>query len=211
MDFEVWVLFLFSYLAITLVPGPNVLLVLKNSYQFGYFAAALTIFGNLFCQLLIIMAISFGTGALLVSFPKVFLIYKIIGGGYLVYLGIKMIMSKTNDQALGNKFGEAVKRPSNFSIIANAFVISLANPKTVIFLSAFLPQFINSSTSLPLQFSTMFLTISMIVSAVHLSYCLVSAVFAKRFATPWLKTLLSKLAGIAFISFGGRIIVGRNP
>ena len=207
MTFELWIVFFTAYLVITLIPGPNVLLVLRNAHHSGYLAAISTIAGNLSCQLLVIIAVAFGAGALLVSLPTVFLIYKVIGGGYLVYLGIMILFRKTNEQEPLLSCKARPDKPNYLKTYKSGFVISLANPKTIIFLSAFLPQFISPSTSLAPQFTVMFITISAIVLAVHLAYCIVSNHLSRKLLRPYLKVLLSKFSGIVFISFGGKIML----
>lgn len=96
MTFHLWTLFFLAYLVTTLSPGPNVLLVLKNSIQFGWKSAFITIFGNLTCQFLIVCLVALGVGALLQTLPVWFVVMKILGGSYLIYLGIKALRSKKN-------------------------------------------------------------------------------------------------------------------
>lgn len=60
MSLDTWVMFFLAYFVVTLSPGPNVLLVVKNSIQYGIGSAFSTILGNLFCQLLIVSLVGIG-------------------------------------------------------------------------------------------------------------------------------------------------------
>jgi len=199
MQLETWLLFFIAYLVVTLSPGPNVLLVVKNALQVGYKAAILTILVNLFCQLLIIIAVAFGAGALLAKSPMLFFSLKLMGGSYLIYLGLKGLINKPTAAS------EVVTLSTPFScykIAKQAFLVSASNPKTVIFLSAFLPQFITTESSIGGQFTMMFLTICLIVMTVHLGYSYLAKNINTRFSGFKSKPLFSKLTNSAFIAFG---------
>ncbi len=200
MNFEAWLLFVVAYLAVTLSPGPNVLLVIKNAVKYGYKVASLTILMNLICQLLIITLVAFGAGALLVKSPMLFFALKIIGGAYLIYLGITGLLTKNKVADINKE--QPIKQLSYKKISKEAFLVSASNPKTVIFLSAFLPQFISPEASITLQFSIMFLTISLIVTTVHLAYSYIAKNINNKWSGLKAKPIFSKITNSAFIAFG---------
>ncbi|EPM7825270.1 LysE family translocator [Vibrio fluvialis] len=90
MSIELWVMFALAYLATTLTPGPNVLLVLKNAVQYGWRTTFVTVLGNLSCQLIIVCLVALGVGELLSKTPIWFFVMKVLGGAYLIYLGLKL-------------------------------------------------------------------------------------------------------------------------
>ncbi|WP_045595208.1 LysE family transporter, partial [Vibrio vulnificus] len=69
MSLETWVMFFLAYLIVTLSPGPNVLLVVKNSVQYGAWSVLATVFGNLICQLIIVGLVAVGVGEVLARLP----------------------------------------------------------------------------------------------------------------------------------------------
>ncbi len=79
MNFEMWLVFSLAYLVTTLSPGPNVLLVLKNSIQLGWRSAFITVLGNLSCQFLIVCLVAVGVGKLIQELPFWFEAMKLIG------------------------------------------------------------------------------------------------------------------------------------
>lgn len=204
MNLETWLLFFIAYLVITLSPGPNVLLVVKNAVRYGYKVASITILMNLICQLIIITLVAFGAGAILVKSPMLFLSLKVIGGAYLIYLGVKGLLTKVESTIVND---EQLTQPFSYAnVCKEAFLVSASNPKTVIFLSAFLPQFISSDIAISLQFTTMFLTICAIVMMVHLAYSYVAKNVDKKWSGLKSKPIFSKITNSAFIAFGCSVL-----
>jgi threonine/homoserine/homoserine lactone efflux protein len=200
LNFETWLLFFIAYLVITLSPGPNVLLVIKNAVKYGYKAASITILMNLICQFIIITLVAFGAGTLLAKSPMLFFALKLIGGAYLIYLGIAGLLTKVGNTVVNEE--QTTMKFSYKKVCKEAFLVSASNPKTVIFLSAFLPQFISSDISISSQFTTMFLTICFIVLLVHLAYSFLAKNINKKWSGLKSKPIFSKVTNSAFIAFG---------
>lgn len=211
MTFHLWTLFFLAYLVTTLSPGPNVLLVLKNSIQFGWKSAFITIFGNLTCQFLIVCLVALGVGALLQTLPVWFLVMKILGGTYLIYLGIKALRSKKKStfDAIDNTVVTKSTK-TGLALFGEAFLVSASNPKTLIFLSAFLPQFLTLESPAYQQFSVMFVTICAIVTSVHISYAFGIARLGKRYSLKNMETKITKITGGLFIAMGGGILLSNR-
>src|SRR5476649_2917802 len=93
MSFHTWFLFAMAYLVTTISPGPNVLLVIRNTVRFGSHGTAATIAGNLLAQLVVVMLVALGVGAVLAAMPPLFLAMKILGAVYLMVLGVKQLRS----------------------------------------------------------------------------------------------------------------------
>jgi threonine/homoserine/homoserine lactone efflux protein len=211
MALSVWSLFAAAYLVTTLSPGPNVLLVLNRALRYGWTSIYVTILGNLACQLLIITAIAFGIGALLAQNPYFHQVMKVIGGAYLTYYGLRILYPALrggggpNLQLDGERGQE---RQGFFKGFREAFLVSASNPKTVIFLSAFLPQFIDGAGSIPLQFAIMFTTIALIVTSIHTLYALSATELKKRVFRPRTGRLISAVTGVLFSFLGIGILIG---
>lgn len=209
MAFHIWTVFFLAYLVTTLSPGPNVLLVLKNSIQFGWKSAFITILGNLSCQFLIVCLVALGVGALLQTLPTWFLVMKIMGGTYLIYLGIKALRAnkKSAFDALDTN---VTQTKTGGALFVEAFLVSASNPKTLIFLSAFLPQFLTLDSPAYQQFSVMFVTICAIVTCVHIGYAFGIARLGKRFSLKNMEAKISKVTGGLFITMGGGILLSNR-
>ncbi|YCH20387.1 LysE family translocator [Pseudomonas sp. D1-3] len=208
MALHLWFTFFLAYLATTLTPGPNVLLMVRNALRHGPAAIGATLLGNLTAQLVVTTGVALGVGALLIAMPTAFVALKIIGAGYLIYLGIGQLLGRRS--AAGTSVTEpAVSRVANWRIAGAAFLLSASNPKTMIFLCAFLPRFLQPERSVTLQFTVMYLTIAAIVEVVHSLYCFTAFRFGKRLeAIGWVATL-KRLTGALFIGPGLRLLTVR--
>lgn len=211
MSLDTWMLFLLAYLLATLTPGPNVLLVVKNGLQLGWRPALLTIGANLFCQGILIFLVAMGVGALLQTLPPLFLALKLAGGGYLIYLGYKSLRATGSGSQEAQRVGVSPPSRSNGSLLREAFLVSASNPKTIIFLCALLPQFLDHQSSLPIQFFIMYLTICAIVSLVHLCYVALARRTGNYLKPGSGQRLFGRITGGLFITLGGAILLSGRP
>ena len=210
--------FVTSYLIITLSPGPNVLLVLKNAAQHGMKAAAISVLANLTCQLGIVCLVGLGAGTLLVKLPLMFLILKILGGSYLIYLGVKMLRNSQKSTIRVPHAKSDLKTVTFWRLFNEGFIVSISNPKTLLFLAAFLPQFLVTGNPVIPQFAIMYLSIALCVTLVHFfyAYCLINIklnLMAKSGVSdfiPTLKNTIQRLTGGLFIFLGGGILFSQK-
>lgn len=209
MNFEVWLMFSLAYLITTLSPGPNVILVLKNSIQHGWKSAIITILGNLTCQFFIVCLVAFGVGELLAKLPSWFTVMKIIGGSYLIYLGIKSFKTSPKNK-VDLASSKSTRNKSAVKLFIESFLVSASNPKTLIFLSAFLPQFLDLQHSHLEQFSIMYLSICLIVASVHISYSVLMSHLGQKFSFQNIEQKISKLSGGVFITMGGGVLLSEK-
>lgn len=141
MEFKVWVSFLITVTVLVLTPGPSVLLATANSMKYGVKKTLGTILGDLsanFCQ--IILA-SIGLASIVISSGELFQVIKWCGVFYLIYIGILKIVSKSTIQI--DK--EGAKERSFSKLYAEGFLMSVANPKAIVFFAALFPLFINEN------------------------------------------------------------------
>jgi len=141
MEFKVWVSFLITVTVLVLTPGPSVLLATANSMKYGVKKTLGTILGDLsanFCQ--IILA-SIGLASIVISSGELFQVIKWCGVFYLIYIGILKIVSKSTIQI--DK--EGAKERSFSKLYAEGFLMSIANPKAIVFFAALFPLFINEN------------------------------------------------------------------
>lgn len=205
MALHLWFTFTLAYLATTLTPGPNVLLIVRNALRHGPSAMGATFIGNLLAQLLVTSAVAVGVGALLIAVPSAFLVLKLLGAGYLIYLGSRQLFSRKASPLVAREAG--LQPPgSKWKMASEAFLVSASNPKTMIFLCAFLPQFLSHDRPIALQFLEMYLTIAATVVLVHTAYCYTALRLSKRAgATRW-AAALKRTTGVVFIGLGIRLL-----
>lgn len=205
MDISNWIVFSSIIVLASISPGPNVIAVIIQALESGIKGAAYTIFGNLIALFTIALAAALGVGALLQAAPDVFSIMKIAGGAYLAWMGLKMLRSsfkKIPSINLTSTDSKANNMASNGSLIIKAMLISYSNPKSILFLSAVFPAFLNQSEPIPLQFGIMFVSIICIVTIIHGTYGLMALRMKDRLVGVKARKWMSRLSGISFLGFG---------
>jgi threonine/homoserine/homoserine lactone efflux protein len=127
-------------LLLILVPGPSVLFVIGRALAQGRRAALTTVVGNTLGAYVLVVAVAFGVGAVVERSVAVFTALKLVGAAYLVHLGIKAVRERRSLQAaLG---AEGVER-GGLRTMWEGFAVGVANPKTMVFFAAVLPQFVD--------------------------------------------------------------------
>ncbi|MCX9157471.1 LysE family translocator [Niveibacterium sp. 24ML] len=211
MELHAWAIFASAYLATTISPGPNVLLVIRNSLLFGAHARLPTILGNLTSQLVIVVLIALGVGSLIAAFPPFFTVMKFLGAGYLIWLGLKQFASARASAGAPEGAAKAPALRSKRALFAEAFVVSSGNPKTLVFLSAFLPQFVDHQAPLAAQFATMYLTIATTVLIVHWIYAQSASRLGERVQILGIGRIVKRLGGTLFVGIGIKLAMSERP
>lgn len=157
MEFFTWLLFIAVAFVAIISPGSAILLSISNSIRFGMGKVMLSSFGNICGLFILSSAAVFGLGAILKTSTTLFLMIKLLGAAYLIYLGVRQWCSKTNFFS-GSDSHIGVKSKSNKQIFIEGFLIALTNPKAILFFTALFPQFINTQLALVPQFLIMTLT-----------------------------------------------------
>jgi len=210
MTLESWLLFTLAVTVASISPGPNVLIVMIHSLKYGWRASMFTIVGNVVCLFGIALLAALGVGALIKAEPLAYTILKTAGAAYLIYLGIKMIRSSFTILGKGLVLpgpDEQGPRPSAFSLASQSFLVSASNPKSVIFLSAIFPLFLNESEPLIGQFTIMFATIIMLVMIVHWTYAIIASALRRKIVRPQTRAIISRITGGSFIALGGGVLL----
>jgi len=151
MPFSTWIIYAAVALAAIVCPGPAIFLAISNSVAFGWRRVAFSSLGNIIGLLGVSCLAMAGLGALLKTSATVFTAVKLLGAGYLIYLGLKQWRSRGSvfSRAAGEDSGGA---RSNGQIFLQGLLIALTNPKAILFFTALFPQFIRSDEPLAPQF-----------------------------------------------------------
>jgi homoserine/homoserine lactone efflux protein len=201
--------FIFATLAFTVVaiPGPAVVLTIKNSIRYGCHIAIANILGNFMAMVILASLSAFSLGTIIVSSTLIFTSLKIIGCIYLVFLGIKAWRTPVVYQA---EFPALSGQTRTFlSVLQEGFYVGIANPKAIAFFTALFPHFINPTRNVFPQFATLIMTIEGISFLVLMLYALVAAQVATYLLRGATLPLFNKVTGIAFVSFGFALLYER--
>ena len=133
-------LFLLAAFVLLLTPGPAVLYIIARSLDQGRTAGLVSVasveVGNLFH----VVAAALGLSALLLSSALAFTIVKYLGAAYLIYLGVRKLLSQEAFHPAASLQRQSLRR-----IFSQGVLVAALNPKTALFFFAFLPQFVDSS------------------------------------------------------------------
>ncbi|WP_316674825.1 LysE family translocator [uncultured Tolumonas sp.] len=151
MTFSTICLYLAACFAVTIIPGPTMLLALANGTARNWRIAGMGMLGAALSDLILIGAVAIGLGAVLAASELFFSIIKWVGVVYLLWLAIQLWRHKPTS------LGANINNPSSSAIKAfrRSLLVALSNPKGLLFFSAFLPQFINTSEPQTIQYITL--------------------------------------------------------
>jgi threonine/homoserine/homoserine lactone efflux protein len=197
-------LFLAAGLALNVTPGPDMLYVAARGASEGRSAGIVSALGIGAGTLVHIALVAAGLAALLTAVPVAYLVVKLGGAAYLIYLGIRALLTKsTNDAA-------APLQPASLGAIFRQGVITnVLNPKVALFFLAFLPQFVDPTRGNPaLQVVALGLLFNTTGTLVNLAVAIGSSRAAARLRGPSRAgSLLQRLTGAIFIALGLRLAV----
>ena len=133
--------FILASVAIILVPGPSVMFVIARAVAWGRITAAITALGNALGMLLLSVFIAIGLGPLLQRYELLLVVVQVLGGMYLIHLGIDAWRHKQEHADDMVKIEEV--KPSSYQILRQGFTVGALNPKALVFFSAVFPQFVD--------------------------------------------------------------------
>ncbi|MEO8619513.1 MAG: LysE family translocator [bacterium] len=191
-------LFVAAGLALNITPGPDMLYVAARGASEGRPAGVVSALGIGAGTLVHIALVAAGLAAVLAAVPVAYLAIRLGGAGYLIYLGVRALLSKSTTTA-------APLAPASLGAIFRQGVITnVLNPKVALFFLAFLPQFVDPSRGNPaLQVIGLGLLFNTTGTLVNLAVAIGSSSAAERLRAPgvWLQ----RVTGGIFVALGLRL------
>ena len=187
----------------TLVPGPDTAVVVKNAVVKGKRAAVAAAAGCSTGQLAWGAASMAGVAAVLATSVVAFSVVKWVGVAYLVYLGIRSLRSAAATQDAPRPGGRA-------GGYREGLLVNALNPKTALFMSALLPQFVTPDSPWWLPGVLVLITASVSFSWMS-GYALLFATFGDVLRRPRVRRLIDGLMGTVLIGFGARLAASQHP
>ena len=195
--------FVIAFILLLLLPGPGNLALISSAGKGGLAGGVASVFGLLVGDQVLMWLTVAGVAALLQANPVVFHALQWLGAAYLAWLGFKMLTAKAGDKPLLNITAGHYFRQT--------LVITLFNPKAIMFYVAFLPQFIDPVKHQGmLTFSVMAVTIAVLGFIYCITVVLITHYMAERIrANPRVTDGLQKIAGVFLIGFGVKLALGK--
>jgi threonine/homoserine/homoserine lactone efflux protein len=206
VSFEIWAAFATASALLLVIPGPTVLLVVSYAMGRGWKVAAPMACGVALGDLTAMTLSMLGIGALLASSAALFTALKWIGAAYLVWMGVKLWRS-----------GDAVRTRARTDavpagrMLAHAWLVTVLNPKSIVFFVAFLPQFIDPARNFWLQMLVFEATFVTLAFTNAFGYALLGARAGRLAASPRAMRLVNRAGGTALIAAGAAAALARRP
>ena len=195
--------FVIAIIVFLLIPGPGNLALITSTGKGGIAGGMGATFGVIAGDQVLMWAAVAGVSAVMASYPAAFRAVQWMGAVYLTWLGIKMLVVKAGDDPILQ-----IKPRHYFS---QALVITLLNPKAIVFYMAFFPLFVDPAQHQGVRtFSVMAATIALLTFLYGLTAVLLTHFLAERIrANPKISSILQKAAGVFLIGFGIKLAVSR--
>lgn len=123
------------------IPGPSVLFVIGRALAHGRGTALLSVLGNSLGLLVVLVLVAFGLGAVVAESATVFLVLKLAGAAFLVWLGVQALRHRRGVDAEDLAAGSTALPP--VVALRQGFVVGFSNPKAFMIFAALLPQFVD--------------------------------------------------------------------
>jgi homoserine/homoserine lactone efflux protein len=206
MSAQVVAAFVATCVLLALTPGPNMSLILANTLTNGLRAGLVTLAGTTTGLALLVAAAATGMSSLMVFMSEWFDVIRWIGAVYLVYLGARQLWSMRR-RAAGSP---PIKLPSRANLYLEGVLVSLSNPKVLLFLGAFLPQFVDPAGDPVRQLTVLAVLFVGVLMAVDIAYTLAVARARATLDAARLR-LLDGAAGALLLLGGLALAMTRRP
>ena len=195
--------FVIAIIVFLLIPGPGNLALITSTSKGGIAGGLGATFGLIAGDQILLWAAVAGVSAVMAAYPAAFHIVQWAGAVYLAWLGIKMLTIKPGD-------GPILQiKPRHY--FRQALIITLLNPKAIVFYMAFFPLFVDPATHQGLTtFGVMAATIALLTFLYGSTSVLLTTFFAECIrANPKVSSFLNKAAGIFLIGFGLKLAISK--
>jgi threonine/homoserine/homoserine lactone efflux protein len=202
-------LFLATAVLLIITPGQDTFFILGRSLSGGRSAGVAAALGISAGSVLHTFAAALGLSALLATSPYAFMAVKFAGAAYLVFIGVRSILTRSNrlpgDQASAGNGG-------NWSAFRQGVLSNLLNPKVALFFLALMPQFIDAASDRKVL---AFLALGLTFVTLGVIWCVVLAVAAAKLRGAFLRrpsmaNVLNRIAGAMFIALGLKLATARQ-
>ena len=211
MSLHVWLAFFVASWLIALSPGPGAVLTMSHGLSYGVRQTSATIAGLEIGLAFILLVAGAGIGALLIASARAFMVVKLLGAAYLIWLGAKQWRARIDPGS-----GAADGAPAESAALSlrqrvlRGALTNATNPKGIVFMVAVLPQFIDPARPLAAQLAILLATtIAVDVTVMH-GYAWVGARFSAWMRSKRARRAQNRVFGGVLMGMGASLLlVGR--
>lgn len=209
-----WPAFLLAALAISVIPGANQLLGLRNAYREGARVALVAVGGRLAAFAVMVVLVSAGLGTLLLQSERLFTVIKWTGVAYLLYLGVRTLWSswRVESRADGG-VTDRVSVPTRgvWALGREEFLVAGTNPKAVLLFAALLPQFVSGQGSITSGLLAVGMAYLVVEFVVAVGYAFVGARLRRASVSARVDRNIQRTTGAFLIGFAAYFATSRQP
>ncbi|MDC9714419.1 MAG: LysE family translocator [Gammaproteobacteria bacterium] len=186
-------------LAIT--PGLGVVAIISKALSSGFKHAIPMVIGIVVGDLIFLLFAIFGLSMVAEAFSELFTLIKYFGGGYLIWLGVKLWQSNSSKSDM-----TALKLQSKKHSFWSGLSITLGNPKVILFYLGFLPTFVNLQLLSSLDVAIVALVVSVVLGSVMLFYAYTASRARRFLKNGSAQNKMNKIAGSVMIGTGAVLL-----
>lgn len=197
MDMHVWLAYVVTAVVFSLAPGSGTVNSISNGLSYGTRRSLAAIAGLQIGLAIHIALVGAGIGALVAQSAVAFSVIKWVGAAYLVWLGIQKWRDRSSLTT-----SETDQDLSSLTLMKNAVLINLTNPKSIVFLVALFPQFIDPAQDQLAQLMILGITTVLIDAMVMLGYTSLASQMGRFIRSEKVMSKINKLFGSMFVGCG---------
>ena len=194
-----------TFFFVSVTPGMCMTLALTLGMTVGIRRTMWMMLGELIGVGLVAISVVIGVAALIVQYPELFIILKIVGGGYLLYLGIQLWRSKGK---MAIDLNGTPKNTGRLQLAAQGFITAVANPKGWAFFIALLPPFIDPTRPMPSQMVVLLSVILTLEALSLMVYALGGKSLSKVLQKSGNVRLMNRIAGSLMMGVAAWLALG---
>lgn len=199
-DIQNYASFIAAILIFQLIPGPGTLAILTATARHGIGAGFGAVMGTLLGDFIYMSGAVLGLAAVMHAYPLVFEALQGVGAVYLGWLGIQLLRSP-----VANVASTPPQKKSGWRYFQQAFLVSLTNPKVILFFLAFFPLFLRTDAS-SITLGGLMAHVTLISFLYQTGLVLVGNALARKLSPlPSVRKIAARLAGVALIGFGVKL------
>ncbi len=201
LELQAFLIFATTTAVVILSPGASAVLVASQGASNGWKATIFSILGIMLATATYFVLSATGLAALIVASNLLFQVIKWAGVGYLIYLGLTAIFSKSG----GISVAQAGFARSKKKMFSQGFIVEFANPKALLYFAAILPQFLDTTAPIAPQMIIMGLTGTTMQLVIYSVYANLGDRLANGGVRAWVVDVINKTAGAALIFAGAKM------
>jgi homoserine/homoserine lactone efflux protein len=205
MDSAAYLAFVAATAVMIALPGPSVMLTVAHGISYGWRRALITVAGATAGIAVQLAVAALGLSALLRGVASALEWVRWLGVAYLAYLGVMMC---ARAGAAPEADAEVPDKPAK-GLFAQGLAVTVPNPKSLVFIAAFLPQFIDAGRSIAAQFAVIVPTFLVITFAVTSMWALAAGKARRFLSSPRAARAASVASGVLMLAAGAALALAR--